>query len=272
MGDTAMVLGGLASIDEATVLSADGLRATVKSAAFGTAEVRSAIGAIRAGDLVLVATSGGGARYVIGSLRALRAADGSSASLEEEGGRELLRVRDARGEVVFEHRPEEARTVLRVPAGALEIIADAGDLALRASGKVTISGDEGVIHESAGPVVMRTDGSELALEGDRARLTTKLLAAAIERADARLAELNIVAGTLRSVAHRVKQKAGEIETDAGRIVERAKDVYREVEGLSQTRAGRVRLLAEHALTLFGESAELAADEDVKIKGEKIYLG
>jgi hypothetical protein len=48
-------------------------------------------------------------------------------------------------------------------------------------------------------------------------------------------------------------------------------VYRDVEGLSQTRAGRLRLVAEEALHLMGRRALVKAREDVKVKGEKIYL-
>ncbi len=57
-----------------------------------------------------------------------------------------------------------------------------------------------------------------------------------------------------------------------RIVERAKEAWRETEGLSQTRAGRVRMVAEQTLHLLAERTTLKAREDVKVKGEKIYLG
>lgn len=261
MSARALAWGG--SIDEATVVSVDGQRAVVRSSAFGTIEARSAVGTLRAGDTVVVATSASGAAYVIGVLRALRTADGTSAAIEGE----VLRVRNASGEILFEHR--DGTSIVRAPS--LEIAADAGDLKLRAAGRIELESGEGIV-QTAPSIVLSTDGSELALDADRGKLETKIFAAVAERVDAKIADANLVVGTLRTVAHRIKQNAEELETRAGRIVERARETYREVEGLSQTRAGRLRLCAERALHLFGESAELGAGEDVKIKGEKIYLG
>ena len=115
------------------------------------------------------------------------------------------------------------------------------------------------------------EGSALEMRGGRTALRTRRFGARIERADAQLDEGNLVVGTLRTVAQRVKQEVGVIETRAERLVERAKESWRETEGLAQTRAGRLRLVATGALTAMGETALLKAREGVKIKGEKIYL-
>jgi hypothetical protein len=92
-----------------------------------------------------------------------------------------------------------------------------------------------------------------------------------ERAEVRVKEAHLVAGTLRSVVHRVRERAEVVERTAGRVVERAREVYRDVEELSQTRAGRLKLVADRALTALGRSTLVKAREDVKIKGDKIYL-
>ena len=69
----------------------------------------------------------------------------------------------------------------------------------------------------------------------------------------------------------IAQKVERIETTAERLVERTRESWRETEGLSQTRAGRLRLVARGALAAIGETALIKAEEGVKIKGEKIYL-
>ena len=39
----------------------------------------------------------------------------------------------------------------------------------------------------------------------------------------------------------------------------------------RTRAGRLRLVAEKTVSLLGQRAVMKAREDVKIKGDKVYL-
>jgi hypothetical protein len=50
--------------------------------------------------------------------------------------------------------------------------------------------------------------------------------------------LSAPAGKIVLRAPEVVCESGKLEINAGRVIERAKDVYREVEGLLQTRAGR----------------------------------
>ena len=48
--------------------------------------------------------------------------------------------------------------------------------------------------------------------------------------------------------------------------------FREVEGLSQTRAGRIRLVAESSLSALAERVKLKAKSVFAIDGESIHLG
>ncbi len=63
-----------------------------------------------------------------------------------------------------------------------------------------------------------------------------------------------------------------LETRATRVVTRAKNLYQQVEELAQTQAGRLRLVADGAFHLHARRALVKADEDVKLRGEKIHLG
>jgi hypothetical protein len=55
------------------------------------------------------------------------------------------------------------------------------------------------------------------------------------------------------------------------VIERARNVYRDAEELSQTRAGRIKIIAEKTVHVLGQHTLFKAREDVKIKGEKVYL-
>lgn len=67
-------------------------------------------------------------------------------------------------------------------------------------------------------------------------------------------------------------ETGRLETRARRIFEAAEDVYREAEGLSQTRAGRLRVLVEGALQLFARRTTLASEEETVVDGRRVLLG
>lgn len=273
-------IAGTGSIATATVKSVVGARIEVVSSSFGAVSARLAVAGAyrpRAGDGVLVAVAEG-AHYVIGVVRALReteqaitAEDGSSAALERDDEGAVWRLRDSEGRLVFEHR--EGKSIVHVKDD-LELVAG-GDLALSAAGEVRIESAEGLRASAQGPVELasaQTEGtSAFRLDGDRGSISARHLSVATERADVKATDVNVVAKTLRTVAHRVRERAEHVERTAGRVVEHAREVFREVEELSQTKAGRLRLVADTALSLLGRSTTVKAREDVKIKGEKIYL-
>jgi hypothetical protein len=290
--EEALSMGWSGTIALAKVESADGASVRVSGPGFGRAAARLAVPAYapRAGDAVLVALADDGSRYVVGVVRALRdssdvpeaqaselrASDGAHARIEQdEEGREVLALRDAEGRLLVAHRPELGRT--EICADGDLVLRAGGDLELDAQGAVRVRAGSDLRLEGRGDVVMAStdlDGeprSALSMREGQASLSTERLGATIERADVTIRELNFVTRTLRTVAGRVKREVEVLETHAGRIVEHARESYRETEGLSQTRAGRLRMVAETSFTTLAEKVLLKAGEDVKIKGEKIYL-
>jgi hypothetical protein len=65
---------------------------------------------------------------------------------------------------------------------------------------------------------------------------------------------------------------GRWDLRASRIREHARDVFRDVRGLAQTRAGRVRTVARKTLQLLGARASLKAREDAVVDGKRVLLG
>lgn len=92
------------------------------------------------------------------------------------------------------------------------------------------------------------------------------------RADAGAVKISARDGVEVTTEGAVRFVAGVLETRAGRILESARNVYREVEELAQSRAGRMRLIAKETFHLLGRTTLLKAEEDVKVKGNKIHLG
>lgn len=157
---------------------------------------------------------------------------GVSAELRTGGRGEALRVLDASGNLLFEHRPDEGLTVISVPHGDLELRAPTGSVRVVAGKRVEVRAQE---------------------------------------ADLRVTEARLTARQLVTTVDRVREALGVLETRADRVIQRAKNVYTEVEELAQTRAGRVKLIAERTVHVLGKRALVRATEDVKIKGEKVHL-
>ena len=117
-----------------------------------------------------------------------------------------------------------------------------------------------VLRETDGGAVLSVEG-DLELRSERGR---------VRIVGAEGVELQ---GKLISVAgERLRHAVAVLETHAGRILERARDAYREVDGLSQLRAGHLRMVARDTFRAFADRLRMKAKKDAKIDGEKIYLG
>jgi hypothetical protein len=91
--------------------------------------------------------------------------------------------------------------------------------------------------------------------------------------------LSLEAPRIESRADRAEMSLGEVAWAVGRwdlravrIREHARDVFREVRGLAQTRAERVRTVASKTLQLLGARASMKAQEDVVVDGKRVLLG
>lgn len=227
----------------------------------------------REGDRVLAFTDDDGTSWVIGVVRAPRPASLIDEVLAEP---KTVEVRDRRGRLIFEYDPEAERAVLHVASGDLELSVPDGSLRMRARDGVHIEtgGDVGLRGSRVQLEASRDDAgvaARVAMEPGELSLVGSVLTAAADRAEILAAKVGVKAHSLESHVDRVRSVVKVLDMRAGRIVERAKDVYREVSGLSQTRAGRLKLVAQKAAQLVGENTLLKARDRMKVKGERIHL-
>ncbi|MFO0607243.1 MAG: DUF3540 domain-containing protein [Polyangiales bacterium] len=188
----------------------------------------------------------------------------------------------------------EARAVLGLPLdpapgdAVLCVPADAGEgrtehfvVAVVASERAVPVPLRAERDDASGRAVVRLPRGGVRFESDgdlelAARAAVRVEGARVE-ARAREAEVTVARGVVKArrwelVASVAVQAVEALETRAARVVTRAKSVYQEVEDLAQTHAGRVRVVADEALHLHAKRALLKADEDVKVRGEKVHLG
>ena len=201
---------------------------------------------------------------------------GGHAALEAAEGSTVLRVY-SRDTLVIEYDPETHRTRVMPEAGDLELAAPAGNLALCAQGRVTIEGGAVAVRSRSEIDLAVADtagasGSALALNRATARLTAPTLEVAARQASLHVEETRYAGRDLVAKVASIRLVAGHVETLARTVVERTRNLYRAVEDLLETRAGRVRSLVDGTYHLKARDAVVRAERDVDVDGEKIRLG
>jgi hypothetical protein len=230
----------------------------------------------REGDRVLALRDGPRGAWVIGVL-APRPPSLLEEALEASAtDASPVAVRDRRGRLLFEYDPERERAVLHVAAGDLELFVPEGALRMRARDGVTMESDADLTLRAGRSAVIEAARGEgpsarIAMQPGELTLVGSVLTAAADRAELLASKVGVKAHQVESHVDRVRTVAKVLDVSAGRIVERAKDVYREVERLSQTRAGRLKLVAKATMHLVGENTLVKARDRMKVKGERIHL-
>jgi hypothetical protein len=211
-----------------------------------------------------------GAAIEIEETESIRAATGATASIEERDGVSRILVHDERGALIFEHLP--GKSIVYAPSGNLELRADSGSIDLVARESVRIESARAVVVKSDEAVHLEASPtSRVSILRRALVMASPLVSARAARAELEADRVNVTAREATSTIEHVKHVVEVLETNAGRILERAKESYRDTEGLAQTRAGRLRLVAEKTLSVLGQRTLIKAYEDMKLRGEKIYI-
>ena len=169
---------------------------------------------------------------------------GASAMVEGD----TLVVRDPRGEIVVQY---DAAT------GSATIAAPGGDLRLAAPmGKVVI--DAGTDLELSARAKTSIHSVEFEADADLTRLRSKAL--------------DIASGAIEASAQTVVIGVGRWNMTAERVIEKANDIYRNIEGVIETRAGRLRSLIRGATQMRSGTTSIVSKEDTSVDGRRVLLG
>ncbi len=172
-------------------------------------------------------------------------------------GDRVLCTRGARGVYVT--------GVLMAPA---PVIRAGGASAEIEGGEIVIRGADGsvVVRYDAETGVTRVHAESTVVEGmERLELKAKEVSVTAERLVQRV-------GAVVTEADSVATSADRWELRANRITERARNVFRDVEALLQTRAGTLRSIAREGLSLFANRTSIRSKKDTAIDGERVLLG
>ncbi|MBK6516587.1 MAG: DUF3540 domain-containing protein [Polyangiaceae bacterium] len=146
--------------------------------------------------------------------------------------------------------------VLDGAEGAATRLTARGDLQVEATGRLELSGAEGVAVKTRGILTLAADA----------------LGVSAERATAVVPEVGLIGKLLRVDAAKVVVVAAELDHVVERMTQRLKRALRFVEGLDQTRAGTVDVRADDLASVRGENTIVSARMLAKVDGEQIHIG
>jgi hypothetical protein len=265
-------LSRLAEMCSATVLSIDGSAAWIDVGDGRRRSARLAGVAVEPGSEVVAAGSDDAGWFVLATVgapgpvaRTIRLADGTAAVATADGTSLEFRRGDGSPLFRYESDGEQGRVVLE--STDLELRSDR-TIRIRSGGDVALEGRRVVSRavDAAGRV-----RSELRVEPDAVGIQARETSIASTTVRAEAERFDVVGEAAHVRMGRLVLAARRLETIAETVVETARNVYRKVRELSQTRAGRIRTIADGDAQFRARRVVHVASESYKIKSDKIHL-
>ena len=235
------------------------------------------------GDDVLVAGEERDGLYVIGILNATSRVDrvdlggGARAEVEESSGAKALRVFSRRNELLFEYDAGTEKARITVESGDLEFATSAGDIVFRSANDVRFAGREIDLAARQIARLSVTDAggrstAAVSLEPGSLELSSPEMVLTAQRGEFYVQHARYTGEEFLGRIGQVKLIAVKLETAARTVIQKARNAYRTVEQLFQVRTGRMRTLVKGTYHVKSRKTMMKAEQDVKIKGERIHLG
>jgi hypothetical protein len=195
--------------------------------------------------------------------------------LHEEEGRILVRLGD--GSVLRARRSKGC--LVKPEAGDLVLAADAGPGGLFIID--VLAGEGSATRLSVkGDLAMEADGGELSLSGRQVTVAPReavaiqapLLTLEGDEGRLRFRSLSLLSRLVCVSVRRAETVCDRLDMTARHVFQRLKNIFRRIEGLEETRAGRISVHSEAGVDVRGGRVSLISEEDVKIDGRGIHIG
>ncbi|MCW5201726.1 DUF3540 domain-containing protein [Desulfobulbus sp. US4] len=230
------------------------------------------------GDKVLIAGEDIHRLYIIGVLSAkssatIRSGNGTYVCLDND--RTSLQIFSKHDELIIEYDTTNNKTKLSSLADNLEF--NAPNIALNSSGSVTIKGDSVNLagRNEINVKVQDYDSnsfSVLSLGNYQTKLSCPDLRVTVKNGDLFVDELKIVGKRMLINLVQATFNMNKLETKTKTFIHKAQNMYQSIEGLSQLKTGRLKMLIKSTCHLKSKNTVLKAEEDFKVKAEEINLG
>ncbi len=204
--------------------------------------------------------------------------NGSGARVDRSSGNEILQVHSASGEIIFEYDADNNRTTLHIQKGDLDFMVPNGNINMVAGQNIRLFGQNTVDVASQNSVSLATHGlfgephSSFRLKQMQTDCKTGSLNISSRYGNMVTEESHFVSDRFHARFKLIRMAADKCETIAKTIIEKARNVFRRVEGTNEVKAGRQRTMINGTYHVKSKKAFLKSEEDYKIKADKIHLG
>jgi len=241
------------------------------------------------GDEVLVAGENYHDMYVIGLLTCnknlgaksgsekIQIGNGAYAMIDESSELPALKLFSRRNELLIEYDPESEKARINIDSGDLEFMTRNGDIVFNSANNIQLKGQNIELAGRSGIRlgVIDTIGrlaSSFSLRSSKTSLSSARLAITAQQGEFQLKETRFVSSKFLGKIEDSQLIVGKLSTIANSITEKAKNVYKTVEQLTQLKTGRMRTLVDSTFHLKAKKAFMKSQEDFKVKADKIHLG
>lgn len=239
------------------------------------------------GDEVLVVEDNNDNFFVIGALNhnsknidpapQMIVADGTFASIDTSVNGQRLGVYSNNNELIFEYDPETKKARFFSDADNMVFDAPKGNIEFNAAGNIHLKGHQVELTGRSGiglsvGQIFENIRSAVSLKSGKIDVSSQELKVSSRRASLFLEEAKNNIKAVVSKIGSARLIVDKLETTASSIIEKTKNAYRTTENLNQVKSGRMRMLIHKTFHLKSQSAIIKAEDDVKVKGEKIHLG
>lgn len=183
---------------------------------------------------------------------------------------DAVELRDARDRLVFRFRDGEAE--LMAPEGDLKLCAPNGAVVIESATDIALHAGRDILHEPSRRVDLRTGDTHLRLDPRKAALRTDTVEVVANKSELTTGAGRLIAEHVQASAQSIVTRVERYELEAGRLVERSRDAFREVSDLLQTKSGRVRNFVEGVYATYTGRTVMVSDKDTSIDGQKVLLG
>jgi Protein of unknown function (DUF3540) len=226
--------------------------------------------------------------YIIGILgnniksktyaKVLTLQDGTSAKIEKKLDSEKLQLNSKSGELIFEYDAKSEKSIVKFQSGDLEIVTAKGKIDFISEGDINFLSKQSVKFQSNQEIKLQTANSigqnlsSISLINKKIKMSSSDLNISSQRGQFYIHNTKYIGNEFSGRIKNVKIVMTKLESIANTVLQKAENIYQSVKDLSQLKTGRMRTLVDSTFHLKGKKVFIKAEEDFKVKGEKIHLG
>lgn len=240
------------------------------------------------GETVLAAGEDFNELYIIGLLdrkvqnkteaKILMMEDGTSAKIEKALETEKLQLCSKSGELILEYDAKSRKCRVNIESGDLEFVTANGNIDFVSEKDIRFFSKQSVELQSNQEIRLQTTNaignklSTISLKNKKLKLNSSDINITAQRSQIHIAESKYIGKKIQVRIKNVKLVFGRLESITSTVIEKAENIYKSVKGLTQLKTGRMRTLVESTVHFKGKKVFMKAEEDFKVKAEKIHLG